>query len=110
MKNYLGEFPVNVSEHENFKNYTKEDWALLFIFMYGQIDGAHHKQWVLDQVTRILNDAPVTVVEARWDNGHSEYRYRVETSEKYKLWVAEYKGDADEDGWTEYSYDEGIAP
>jgi hypothetical protein len=29
-------------------------WALNMIVRFGGIDGAHHKAWVLDQVTRIL--------------------------------------------------------
>ena len=28
--------------------------ALKFISNYGGIDGAHHKQWTLDQIARIL--------------------------------------------------------
>lgn len=28
--------------------------ALDIIIKYGSIDGAHHKDWVLDQVTRVL--------------------------------------------------------
>ena len=30
------------------------DKAVTLIFRYGMIDGAHHKQWVLDQVLRLL--------------------------------------------------------
>lgn len=106
MKNYLGE--ETVIEHP-FKHNTPADWALKFIWMYGQIDGAHHKQWVLDQVTRILNDAPVIVTLAKWEGGHEEYRFHVESSEKYEVWVKNYRGDFT-DGEYEYDYDEGIAP
>lgn len=67
---------------------TKEritiDEALLLIFKYGGIDGAHHKQWVLDQVVRAL------------------------TGECYDTWVAEAKDG--EDGPNTYDWDEGIAP
>ena len=28
--------------------------AMEFISRYGYIDGGHHKQWVLDQVARVL--------------------------------------------------------
>jgi hypothetical protein len=58
--------------------------ALKVIERYGGIDGAHHKQWVLDQVVRIL------------------------TGRKYKAWVKEMK--AGDDGPETYSWDEGIAP
>jgi hypothetical protein len=115
-RNYLGTVEVDISTTE-YKDYTPTDWALMFIYMYGQIDGAHHKQWVLDQVTRILNDAPVYITEARWeypDNPETEnlieHRFNVGTSEKYEQWVKNYEGEIDEYGDSEYSYDDGIAP
>ena len=58
--------------------------ALALIWQYGSIDGAHHKDWVLDQVVRIL------------------------ASPNYERWVEEAK--AGEDGPETYSYSEGIAP
>lgn len=103
---YLGQ--EIVSDHPFTKD-TPEEWALRYIWQYGQIDGAHHKQWVLDQVARILNGAPITVMKATWDDGQYEYRYEVESSEKYELWVQNYKGEF-VDGEYEYDYDEGIAP
>lgn len=35
-------------------NYKKIEKALKFIFDEGQVDGAHHKAWVIDQVAQIL--------------------------------------------------------
>ncbi len=58
--------------------------ALTLICNYGGIDGAHHKQWVLDQVVRAL------------------------TGDGYAAWVAEAKDG--EDGPDTYDWDEGIAP
>lgn len=58
--------------------------ALDLIFLYGGIDGAHHKQWVLDQVARKL------------------------TGDGYRAWVAAHN--AGEDGPNTYEWDEGIAP
>lgn len=58
--------------------------ALDIIRSYGGIDGAHHKQWVLDQVVRVLAD------------------------EDYDEWVAAQKDG--EDGPETYAWDEGIAP
>jgi len=52
---------------------------------YGGTDGAHHKQWVLDQIVRIL------------------------TGKHYELWVTNYE-DRDEFGDPEYEWDTGIAP
>jgi hypothetical protein len=103
MEGYLGEFSVDPSTTE-FKDFTPSDWALRYIFTYGQIDGAHHKQWVLDQVVRILTGTPIEITEARWSNGHKEYRCQLGTSKAYKKWVKEYENDG------EYEYDEGIPP
>lgn len=58
--------------------------ALEVIERFGGIDGAHHKDWVLDQVVRIL------------------------TAEKYDQWVVEMKDG--EDGPETYDYSVGIAP
>lgn len=58
--------------------------VLDLIIQYGGIDGAHHKQWLLDQIVRIL------------------------TGDGYENWVAEYQDG--EDGPETYEWDEGIAP
>lgn len=47
---------------------------------WGAFDGAHHKQWAIDQIVRVL------------------------AGDGYKKWVDDYS----EDG--EYEWDEGIAP
>lgn len=101
MEGYLGEKIV-----EN--KYSKEEMALKYIEMYGGIDGAHHKNWVLDQVSRILNDAPVVVKVAEWSNGKKEERYAVGSNQKYENWVINICDG--EDGPNTYSYEEGIAP
>lgn len=54
--------------------------ALDLIDDYGMVDGAHHKQWTLDQVVRALK------------------------GEEYKDWVLEYEAGG------VYWWDEGIAP
>jgi hypothetical protein len=106
MTKYLGEISPAVHPYEN---YTKEDWCLLWILKYGGIDGAHHKDWVLDQVARILNGTPVIITEAKWDDGSSEYRFNLdEPTKEYTDWVAEVK--SGEDGPNTYSYDCGITP
>jgi hypothetical protein len=61
-----------------------EQSALDIIMQYGGIDGAHHKDWVLDQVVRKL------------------------TGDDYEKWVADAK--SGEDGADTYGYSEGIAP
>lgn len=62
----------------------KEKKVLDIIEQYGSIDGNHHKQWVLDQVIRIL------------------------TEEEYEKWIKEFKDG--EDGPETYDWDEGIPP
>ena len=111
MEGYLGEEVVTGNESP-YADYTPEDWAMTYIESYGQIDGGHHKQWVLDQVARILNDTPVIVKKASWDNGHYEYRFETsEPSKKYLKWIEDMRGEYGEE-WAdyEYTYDEGIAP
>ena len=103
MEGYLGECDVS---HEH--GMSPHDTALLFISMYGGIGGDHHKDWVLDQVARILNGAPIVVKEAAWSNGHTELRYTVGTCDKYDEWVAGVKSDGDDtEAW---GYELGSAP
>lgn len=62
------------------------EMALGVAFSYSQIDGAHHKAWIIDQMVRALLGI-----------------------EKYDDWVKEYeKNDEDEDD--PYEWDKGIAP
>ena len=60
--------------------------VLEIIFLYGLTDGAHHKQWVLDQVVKIL------------------------AGNHYDDWVKDHNGQIDSDGETEYKWDVGIPP
>ena len=60
------------------------DAALNCILSYGQIDGGHHKAWVIDQVARAL------------------------LGDEYDAWVAAMK--YGEDGPETYEWNEGIAP
>lgn len=103
MNGYLGEF------YRDPPGFNKEQWVLYFIEKYGQIDGGHHKAWVLDQIARILNDAPITCMEARWENGYTELRPTVGTSVAYEEWVQEMEGQDDDDEYF-YGYDAGVAP
>lgn len=62
------------------------DEALAVIHNYGGIDGAHHKQWVLDQVVRALCGS----------------------DEEYAKWVTEFNNG--DEGPNTYEWDEGITP
>ena len=108
MTGYLGETTIDWKTHPKFKDMNSSDWALLYIELYAGYDGSHHKDWVIDQVARILNGAEVVVSEGKWDNGDSEFRFSVGTNQQYIDWVAKVKNG--EDGHETYSYEEGIAP
>jgi hypothetical protein len=112
MEGYKGETIVDMNTHPTFSKYTAIDWAMLWIERYSWIDGAHHKTWVFDQISRILKGTNVILKEASWENGHSEYRYDLdEPSDEYNAWVKEMLGNYDEENEEyEYSYDTGIAP
>ena len=103
MANYLGETRVDVATHPTYARYTEKDWALLYIQLYGGIDGEHHKNWVLDQVSRILHGCEVLVKQARWDDGTVEDRYLLGApTPSYLTWVQEMS--------EEYGYDVGTPP
>lgn len=110
MEGYLGQFPIDISKTD-YKDFGPNDWALEYIARYGSIDGAHHKDWVLDQVSRIIHGTPIVIEEARWSNGQKELRFWTgEPSKDYLEWVSDLRGELDEEGEYEYDYDEGIAP
>lgn len=103
MDGYLGETVVDKSETE-YKDYTQSDLALMYIECYGGISGEHHKNWVLDQVARILMGTNLIYKIAKWDNGHLETRFSTdEPSQKY----LDYVKTTEDDG---YEVDVGIAP
>ena len=58
--------------------------ALNVVFLYGTIDGDHHKTWVIDQMVRAL------------------------TGDDYAAWVVQ--REAGEDGPQSYEWETGIAP
>lgn len=105
---YLGEKPFEQKDTP-FKDFCPTDWAMYFIERYGGIDGAHHKDWVLDQVARILKGSPIEINQATWTDHEPEWRVTVgEPSAEYLEWVAEMRDG--EDGPDTYDYSEGIAP
>lgn len=59
--------------------------ALALILQYGDVDGAHHKQWLIDQIVRVLVG-----------------------NDDYPAWVANFE--RGELGPHTYSWKEGIAP
>lgn len=65
-------------------NEERMNKAIALILEYGGNDGAHHKQWTLDQALRVL------------------------TGDNYAAAIAEYENGAD--GPKTYEWDAGIAP
>lgn len=81
------------------------DEALRIARMYGKVDGAHHKQWVIDQMVRALTGCP----QVRIDRGPEAMpHFRKGESFEYLKWVADFQ--AGEDGPETYTWDTGIAP
>lgn len=100
---FLGETIIDIKD-TIFKSFKKKDWILFFISKYGSIDGAHHKQWVLDQVARICCGVKIVIKIAEWESGYTEYRVELgEPNKEYKNWS--FSDDEDYDDW-----DPGIAP
>jgi hypothetical protein len=79
----------------NNKDVSNVGEALEFIADFASYDGGHHKQWVIDQVVRILTNCEIK------DNKRIP-------SEEYEMWVKNYCYGYGEDYL--YEWDEGIAP
>lgn len=71
MKGYLGETILDIHKTE-FAMYSRQDWVMLWIELYGTISGVQHKEWLIDQIVMILKGSKVVVKVAKWDNGQEE--------------------------------------
>jgi hypothetical protein len=81
--------------------------ALKVAFSYSQIDGSHHKMWVIDQMVRELTGCPKVTKVAK-DSRGQEYTYEaLGESEDYKKFIAAYCVD---DNGDEYDWDVGSPP
>lgn len=108
MKGYLGETVLDIHKTK-YAMYSSQDWAMLWIEMYSGIDGSHHKDWLIDQVARILKGTKVIVKLAKWDNGTEEERFELANSTpEYHKWVKKMCDVVD--GSNTYDYNTGIAP
>lgn len=82
--------------------------ALEYAIKYGGIDGAHHKDWVIDQMVRALTGCSMETGTAKDVDG-VEYTYEYQgESEEYEQLVAD--ACDGEDGPDTYSWDVGIPP
>lgn len=76
----MDRFTSNLSVNEQKK---RIDEALEIAYSFAQIDGEHHKTWVIDQMVRKL------------------------IGSDYEKWISMYEGDGEE---KEYKWKTGIAP
>lgn len=93
---------VEQSQPDGHPLQVKISNAMMVADIYGAIDGAHHKAWVLDQVIRALTGCKFEIV-----NGRALDIKEVDhdnPSEEYKAWIAARCEGGD------YEWDEGIAP
>ena len=108
MNGYLGETVLDIHKTK-YAMYAPQDWVMLWIEMYSGIDGSHHKDWLIDQIARILKGTKVIVKLAKWDNDKEEERFTLDdATPEYHKWVEEMCDG--EDGADTYSYDVGVAP
>lgn len=86
---------------------TNVEKALEYASRYGDIDGAHHKMWVIDQMVRALTNCPTVTKTTVHNNREFEWEDQGESKE-YNEWVARHcDGD---DGPETYYWETGIAP
>lgn len=108
---FLGEEVVDICTTK-YAMYKPHDWVFLYIEMHGQIDGSRHKDWLIDQIARILKGTKVIVKLAKWDDNNlirEKERFDLGyASEEYNNWVKEMCDG--EFGADTYSYNVGIAP
>lgn len=82
--------------------------ALAIAVAYGGIDGAHHKDWTIDQMVRALTGCPLVTRTETPPRGPSyEYKAQGDSPEYVKLVADACNG---EDGPDSYSWSTGIAP
>jgi hypothetical protein len=95
-----------MSEHMTIAGQTAK--ALAIAIRYGSIDGAHHKQWVIDQMIRALMWCPM-VETTKLDGNGKPYTFKVQgESPEYLQFLVE--AETGEEGPRTYEWDKGIAP
>lgn len=91
-----------------FDTSDKIQHALQIASCFSQIDGAHHKDWCIDQMVRALTGCPIESKETTDCHG-TPYSYeRQGESATYQQFIKEHNDG--EDGADTYSWSTGIAP
>ena len=73
--------------------------ALKFAAEEGQVDGDHHKMWVIDQIVRLLTNCPM-VTKSALDCHGNPYQYKgLGESDAYRKFVSDVG-----------EWDKGVAP
>ena len=83
-----------------FKKTKAIEKAIEYAQRYGQIDGAHHRLWVIDQMVRALLECPIK------EDSQGE-------SFKYNKLIKDYEYKSDDGHYEEekiYEWDLGVAP
>jgi hypothetical protein len=73
--------------------------ALELADLYGNIDGGHHRKWVIDQMVRTLCGCPVVKISMEDGNGHAYELEALGENEQYCAFVEEYEGEEGEYEW-----------
>ena len=82
--------------------------ALYFAKQFGMTDGAHHKNWVIDQMTRALLNCPLEFHFAK-DSNDKLYQYEDQgQSKEYLEWIKNFENG--KYGPKTYEWDIGFAP
>ena len=91
MIGYLGETVVDVNK-TIYSHYEKHDWVMLWIEMYHEVYESSQKDWLIDQISRILKGNKIIMKEAMCENGNNELRFTLaEPTEEYLKWSEEIK-------------------
>jgi hypothetical protein len=91
MKSNIKEVELDITK-TLYSQYEKHDWAMLWIELHNGFNDEDQKDWLLDQIARILLGNKIIVKEVLWENGCSELRFQLaEPSPDYINWVEETK-------------------
>lgn len=96
------------AERETTRVQVRVKKALELAVRYKGIDGAHHKDWVIDQMVRALTGCPMVekrALDSRWE----PYTYQVQgESQEYLKFVADACNGVE--GPDTYAWDIGVTP